>query len=121
MTRLIHLSLAVAALAALGLAAAGSASARTVWLCKPGAKPDPCDVSLATTVFSPTLHKLRVIHPERDTKLMFRTMKNTARVFRNAISEEVVATVAKADHTDVSVAVAAARDAFDAGPWPRSR
>ena len=29
---------------------------------------------------------------ERDTKLMFRTMKNTARVFRNAISEEVVAT-----------------------------
>ncbi|RZL94663.1 MAG: nitronate monooxygenase [Variovorax sp.] len=29
---------------------------------------------------------------ERDTKLMFRTMKNTARVFRNATSEEVVAT-----------------------------
>src|SRR5437868_2978192 len=29
---------------------------------------------------------------ERDTKLMFRTMKNTARVLRNAISEEVVAT-----------------------------
>jgi nitronate monooxygenase len=28
---------------------------------------------------------------ERDTKLMFRTMKNTARVFSNAISEEVVA------------------------------
>ncbi len=28
---------------------------------------------------------------ERDTKLMFRTMKNTARVFRNIISEEVVA------------------------------
>ncbi|MES2361776.1 MAG: nitronate monooxygenase family protein [Pseudomonadota bacterium] len=28
---------------------------------------------------------------ERDTKLMFRTMKNTARVFRNTISEEVVA------------------------------
>ena len=29
---------------------------------------------------------------ERDTRLMFRTMKNTARVLRNAISEEVVAT-----------------------------
>jgi nitronate monooxygenase len=28
---------------------------------------------------------------ERDTKLIFRTLKNTARVFRNAISEEVVA------------------------------
>jgi nitronate monooxygenase len=28
---------------------------------------------------------------ERDTNLMFRTMHNTARVFKNAISEEVVA------------------------------
>ncbi|WP_366919504.1 nitronate monooxygenase family protein [Hydrocarboniphaga sp.] len=28
---------------------------------------------------------------ERDTKLIFRTMKNTARVFRNAVTEEVVA------------------------------
>jgi len=28
---------------------------------------------------------------ERDTKLIFRTMKNTARVFRNAVSEETVA------------------------------
>jgi len=54
---------AVAVTAALALAAAGSASARTVWLCKPGQSPDPCRVSLATTVFSPTLHKLRVIHP----------------------------------------------------------
>jgi len=29
---------------------------------------------------------------ERDTNLIFRTMRNTARVFKNAISEEVVAT-----------------------------
>jgi nitronate monooxygenase len=29
---------------------------------------------------------------ERDTRLIFRTLKNTARVFKNAISEEVVAT-----------------------------
>jgi nitronate monooxygenase len=28
---------------------------------------------------------------ERDTRLIFRTLRNTARVFRNAISEEVVA------------------------------
>jgi DUF3089 family protein len=56
---------AVAVTAALALAAAGTASARTVWLCKPGQSPDPCNVSLATTVFSPTLHKLRVIHPAR--------------------------------------------------------
>ena len=38
---------------------------RTVWLCKPGQSPDPCNASLATTVFSPTLHKLKVIHPAR--------------------------------------------------------
>jgi DUF3089 family protein len=49
--------------AALALGAAGSASARTVWLCQPGQSPDPCDAGLATTVFSPTLHKLKVIHP----------------------------------------------------------
>jgi hypothetical protein len=57
--------LAIAALAVLGLVAAGAASARTVWLCKPGQSPDPCNVGLATTVFSPTLHKLKVIHPAR--------------------------------------------------------
>ena len=68
MTRGVRLTLALAALAACWLAAAGVASARTVWLCKPGQRPDPCSVSLATTVFSPTLHKLRVIHPARDAK-----------------------------------------------------
>ena len=68
MTRAIRLTIAVAALSALALTAVGAASARTVWLCKPGQTPDPCSVSLATTVFSPTLHKLKVIHPKRDTK-----------------------------------------------------
>jgi hypothetical protein len=59
---------ALAAAAALALALSATASARTVWLCKPGHTPDPCNVGLATTVFSPTLHKLRVIHPARDKK-----------------------------------------------------
>jgi hypothetical protein len=45
------------------IGAASAASARTVWLCKPGQTPDPCAVSLSTTVFSPTLHKLKVTHP----------------------------------------------------------
>jgi hypothetical protein len=63
--RALRLLSAVAVTAALALAAAGTASARTVWLCKPGQSPDPCNVSLATTVFSPTLHKLSVIHPAR--------------------------------------------------------
>jgi acyl-CoA reductase-like NAD-dependent aldehyde dehydrogenase len=34
-------------------------------------------------------------------------------------SEEVIATVAAADTADVDRAVAAARVAFDEGPWPR--
>jgi betaine-aldehyde dehydrogenase len=34
-------------------------------------------------------------------------------------TEEVVASVAKASSADMQRAVAAARDAFDAGPWPR--
>lgn len=63
--RSLALPLALAAVLAGVLAAAGTASARTVWLCKPGQRPDPCNVSLATTVFSPTLHKLRVVHPAR--------------------------------------------------------
>lgn len=34
-------------------------------------------------------------------------------------SEQVVAAVAEADEADMDAAVAAARDAFDHGPWPR--
>jgi hypothetical protein len=68
MTRVLRLSLALAALTVVGLAGAGAASARTVWLCKPGQSPDPCNPSLATTVFSPSLHKLKVIQPARDKK-----------------------------------------------------
>jgi hypothetical protein len=61
----IRLSLAVVALTIAAAAVAGTASAKTVWLCHPGQSPDPCNASLATTVFSPTLHKLKVIHPAR--------------------------------------------------------
>jgi Protein of unknown function (DUF3089) len=41
-----------------------SAGARTVWLCLPGHRPDPCTPGLSTTVYSPTLGKLRVTHPK---------------------------------------------------------
>lgn len=55
----IALVLAFTALLAYG----ATASAHTVWLCRPGHMPDPCHVSLATTVYSPTLRPLRVVHP----------------------------------------------------------
>jgi hypothetical protein len=45
------------------LAFAGSAAARTVWLCKPGQHPDPCTPGLSTTVYSPTLQQGAVLHP----------------------------------------------------------
>ncbi|MGZ4168690.1 MAG: DUF3089 domain-containing protein [Solirubrobacteraceae bacterium] len=66
-SRVLRLPVALTLLvvAALAVGVAGTASARTVWLCKPGQTPDPCNVSLATTVFSPTLHALNVVHPAR--------------------------------------------------------
>ena len=47
------------------------ASAKTVWLCLPGHRPDPCAPGLSTTVYSPTLHALLVTHPKatRDPKV----------------------------------------------------
>lgn len=57
--------LAVVALTAAGAAcgAAPAASARTVWLCKPGLARNPCTPRMTTTVFSPTGRRLRVVHP----------------------------------------------------------
>jgi Protein of unknown function (DUF3089) len=56
------LSLALAA-----LAFAPVAHARTVWLCFPGHHPDPCTTGLSTTVYTPTLRKIRVEHPRAKT------------------------------------------------------
>lgn len=38
----------------------------------------------------------------------------------NPADEEIIARVAHADNTDMDRAIAAARDAFDNGPWPRT-
>jgi Protein of unknown function (DUF3089) len=45
-------------------ASASRAGAKTVWLCQPGHSPDPCTPGLSTTVYSPTLQRLRVTHPK---------------------------------------------------------
>ncbi|HEY6398879.1 MAG TPA: DUF3089 domain-containing protein [Solirubrobacteraceae bacterium] len=57
--------LRVACLATVGsaLVAVASARASTVWLCRPSQVPDPCTPGLSTTVYSPSLTALRVIHP----------------------------------------------------------
>jgi hypothetical protein len=56
----------VAAFAAAAAGWAGSASAKpTVWLCKPGAAPDPCTPGLSTTVYNaPLTHATGVEHPK---------------------------------------------------------
>jgi hypothetical protein len=48
-----------------------TAGAKTIWLCKPGVKPDPCTPGLSTTVYSPTLQPLRVTHPKPAVKPTF--------------------------------------------------
>jgi hypothetical protein len=64
----------VGALTALILAlgaTATAAGAKTIWLCKPGLKPDPCTPGLSTTVYSPTLSPLRVTHPKPAKRPLF--------------------------------------------------
>ena len=67
----VHSARALALAAALALtllammAVSSTAAAKVVWLCQPGYAPDPCNVSLSTTVFSPTLHQLAVTHPAK--------------------------------------------------------
>jgi Protein of unknown function (DUF3089) len=63
---------AVAVMAVVALAATtASAGAKTIWLCQPGHKPDPCTPGLSTTVYSPTLKRLRVTHPKPQAKPAF--------------------------------------------------
>jgi Protein of unknown function (DUF3089) len=58
------LAIGVVALAG-ALALSGGSAEATVWLCKPGAHPDPCAPGLSTTVYNSTLTKaLRVAHPK---------------------------------------------------------
>jgi Protein of unknown function (DUF3089) len=48
-----------------------AAGAKTIWLCKPGVKPDPCTPGLSTTVYSSTLKRQRVTHPKPAAKPTF--------------------------------------------------
>jgi hypothetical protein len=44
---------------------ATGASAKTVWLCFPGHRPDPCTPGLSTTLYSPSYKKVGVRHPKQ--------------------------------------------------------
>jgi hypothetical protein len=63
--RLLTALTALTAVAAVACGAAGpAASAKVVWLCFPGHKPDPCTPGLSTTVYTPTYKKVGVQHPQ---------------------------------------------------------
>ncbi len=64
--RAVRRALAVLCAAVLvALAAAGPASAKAVWLCKPGLANNPCTPNLRTTVFSPTETRLATVGFQR--------------------------------------------------------
>jgi pimeloyl-ACP methyl ester carboxylesterase len=52
--------LLVAAAVAVALVAPAGASAKVVWLCKPGLRANPCEPSLSTTAFSPAAKRIGV-------------------------------------------------------------
>jgi pimeloyl-ACP methyl ester carboxylesterase len=57
--------LAASLLLALVLVGPSAASAKVVWLCKPGMRANPCEPSLTTTVFSPSAERIGVRHVRR--------------------------------------------------------
>jgi hypothetical protein len=61
----------VTAIVAVAAIFAPRASAKTVWLCRPGLAHDPCAPGLSTTVYSPTLQALRVTHPKAPARKRF--------------------------------------------------
>ena len=63
MSRSSRLLLIVTGLVVAALLTPGGAAAKTVWLCKPGLKSNPCTPGLKTTYFSPAGKKLRVGKP----------------------------------------------------------
>ena len=58
---------ALMVLAVLSLVPAG-ASAKVLWLCKPGQRANPCEPSLATSLFTPSGKRLGVRHPRRPSR-----------------------------------------------------
>ena len=63
-----HRLVVVALVLSAALAAAAPAAAKTVWLCKPGLKDNPCTPSLRTTVLSPDEKKLATLNVKRPTR-----------------------------------------------------
>jgi Protein of unknown function (DUF3089) len=82
MGRARRLATILALVSVAGLGAAETSAAKTVWLCKPGLKSNPCMASLSTTVFSPagavlrTERVRRVRRPQYDCFYVYPTVSD---------------------------------------------
>ena len=94
------LLLAALAAAVLGALPAGAgAASRTVWLCKPGLRHNPCETSLTTTVLSPSGERraVRRIRPDQprsiDCFYVYPTVSDQKRTYATRSKDpEIVAT-----------------------------
>lgn len=66
MSRITRIALVAALLVVAGACAAPGAAAKTIWLCKPGMRHDPCVTGLETTRFSALGARLGIYTPKRD-------------------------------------------------------
>ena len=94
--------LAAAAMIAIAIAlvAPAGASAKVVWLCKPGIRANPCEPSLTTTVYSPSGKRLGVQHVQRakrrraDCFYVYPTVSDQQRPQATQVVDDVLRSVA---------------------------
>jgi hypothetical protein len=91
--------LAVVAVVAIALVAPSGASAKVLWLCKPGMRANPCEPSLTTTVFSPAAKRLGVQHVRRarprraDCFYVYPTVSDQARPQATKVVDDVLRSI----------------------------
>jgi hypothetical protein len=94
------LLLVVVAAVAVALVVPAGASAKVLWLCKPGIRANPCEPSLTTTVFSPSAKRLAVQHVQRakprraDCFYVYPTVSDQARPQATKVVDDVLRSVA---------------------------
>ena len=85
---------------AIVLVAPTGASAKVVWLCKPGMRANPCEPSLTTTVYSPTGKRLGVQHVQKakrrraDCFYVYPTVSDQQRPQATQVVDDVLRSVA---------------------------
>lgn len=93
------LLLAAVAVVAIALVAPSGASAKVLWLCKPGMHANPCEPSLTTTVFSPAGKRLGVQHVHRakvrraDCFYVYPTVSDQARPQATKVVDDVLRSI----------------------------